>query len=62
MAQTPRRNGNARRAANHRQPVQNQPMQNGAQRNTGAYYTQNPSGNQTGQRLTPAQRKAESRS
>lgn len=58
MAQTPRSNGNARPAVNDRLPVQDQPMQNGAQRNNGAYYTQNPSGNQTGQRLTPAQKKA----
>ena len=56
MAQTPRDSRNSRSNYQSAQPTQNQPMQNGMQ--SGAYHTQNQAGNQSGQRLTPAQRKA----
>ena len=59
MAQTPRRSGNSRNPNYNQPPMQNQPgmTQNGVPGN-GAYYTQNPTGNQQGQRLTPQQKKA----
>ena len=59
MAQTPRRSGNSRNPNYNQPPMQNQPgmTQNGVPGN-GAYYTQNQTGNQQGQRLTPQQKKA----
>lgn len=59
MAQTPRRTGNSRNPNYNQPPMQNQPgmTQNGVPGN-GAYYTQNQTGNQQGQRLTPQQKKA----